>query len=230
MRKIIRLAQIVILVGIGFSANAQCTPNTNEAVDITNLSSLQLCEGVYYDQVISLSMPTTSPAPGLNGSLDSITINSISTLSTYGLSYECHNSNCNFIGGDYGCLRITGTPTSDVVAETASINTNVSVNLGLGSLSIPQSFDLGYSIEDEVICNPSVGLNTKSENWLNVYPSPLSGNVLNFSIELNNASIYDLIGNEIIADINGASVDVSSLNSGIYVLKTSSDIIKFIVE
>lgn len=131
---------------------------------------------------------------------------------------------------DYGCLRIFGTPNAAVANASANINANIGLNLGFGSLWLPESFPLAFTIEDAAVCNPNVGIGSTVNNELTLYPSPLKGSVLHFSSELNNATIYDLVGNEIISNINGTSVNVRELSSGMYLLKSESGLTKFIIE
>lgn len=68
-----------------------------------------------------------------------------------------------------------------------------------------------------------LGINNNELSTIKIYPNP-TANKLNFNIPFTenfNVSVYDILGKEVLNATlkNGNSLDVSKLNSGIYVLK-----------
>ena len=74
---------------------------------------------------------------------------------------------------------------------------------------------------------PTLSVNNNNFANLNVYPNPVS-NVLTISadIVIDNLQVYNILGKEVLnmnIDNRNTSVDVPNLNSGVYILKYSSD-------
>ena len=62
---------------------------------------------------------------------------------------------------------------------------------------------------------------------LALYPNPVSGNVLNITSTANsamNVAIFDVLGKQVInTKVNNNTVNVSSLNAGVYIVKVTED-------
>ena len=62
---------------------------------------------------------------------------------------------------------------------------------------------------------------------LAMYPNPVTGNVLNISSTANaamNVAIFDVLGKQVInTKVNNNTVNVSSLNAGVYIVKVTED-------
>jgi len=62
---------------------------------------------------------------------------------------------------------------------------------------------------------------------LSMYPNPVSGNVLNISSTANldkNVAIFDVLGKQVInTKVTNNTVNVSSLNAGVYIVKVTED-------
>lgn len=212
---------------------SQCTPNTSEAVSLLSVGSIpDLCEGVAYNETITLLVPSTYAIPTIgNANIDSIYNINITTLSTYGLSFDCHNSDCVFESG-YGCIRIYGTPTSDASNVSAEIEGDLDYTFSIVSNTLAdQSFGFSYSIIDEATCNPTTsteGLKTTAA--LSASPNPATGSKVRFNQEVSNLIVYDLIGNIVLSEQNGQTIDIGDLADGIYIAKCDQGTIKLFVK
>lgn len=62
---------------------------------------------------------------------------------------------------------------------------------------------------------------------LSMYPNPVTGNVLNISSTANldmNVTIFDIVGKQVInTKVTNNTVNVSSLNAGVYIVKVTED-------
>jgi len=104
------------LMIVGFStlnanvATAQCTPNvafTTPGFYPDPLPSPTA--GQPYSQVIDFKLPSTFDTLGFSATVDSLTFDSITNLPS-GLSYQCNQTNCQYLGGQNGCMLLQGTP------------------------------------------------------------------------------------------------------------------------
>lgn len=235
MRKIFTLTLILSTL-FAFRSFSQCTPNTSEAVSILSIGSIpDLCEGEAYNESITLLIPDTYSVPVVgNANIDSIYNFNITTLSTYGLSFDCHNTNCVFEPG-YGCIRIFGTPTSDATSISAEINGDLDYTINtvttISQTLAGQKFDFSYTIVDEATCNPTTsteGLKTTAA--LSASPNPATGSKVTFNQEVSNLIVYDLIGNIVLSEQNGQTIDIGDLADGIYIAKCDQGTIKLFVK
>lgn len=127
-------ALALVLLAFTFSANAQCTPNTNITTPgfYPSGDSLPCVErSVYYDTTIQIKNYTTiDPADfGVSGfppiAISWIRIDNISGLPA-GLTYTCSPSNCQFSAGANGCVNVTGTTTAPVGTYPLIIEATIS--------------------------------------------------------------------------------------------------------
>lgn len=120
--------------------------------------------------------------------------------------------------------------------------------MGLNSVDIiameTSTTPIGYSLEyDEtsmawiVITDDTPGVfaqgpvlsikNFNTIDGLSLYPNPVSGNVLNITSAANldmNVAIFDVLGKQVInTKVNNNTVNVSSLNAGVYIVKITED-------
>lgn len=69
--------------------------------------------------------------------------------------------------------------------------------------------------------------NFNTIDGLTMYPNPVSGNVLNITSSANaamNVSIFDVLGKQVInTKVTNNTVNVSSLNAGVYIVKITED-------
>jgi hypothetical protein len=62
------------------------------------------------------------------------------------------------------------------------------------------------------------------------YPNPISSNELTFSQELTNVSVIDATGNVVATANNTSSINIATLNAGIYMVKADQGTVKVVVE
>lgn len=80
--------------------------------------------------------------------------------------------------------------------------------------------------------DPATGLFSSASSTTNVsmYPNPaVSGNV-NFSEELTNVTVYDAIGNVQFNASEASTINVSSFESGMYIIQSNEGVFKLIVK
>ncbi|PHK34990.1 hypothetical protein VF13_37745 [Nostoc linckia z16] len=68
----------------------------------------------------------------------------------------------------------------------------------------------------------STGRNNAQIDGLSIYPNPLSGNVLHVVTPNNTekaVAIYDVLGKQVVNTLTTETVNVSGLNSGVYIVK-----------
>jgi len=108
---------VAVFVSIGVFAQAPCTPDsTTYPYDGLHPSTLPDAKaGTAYSQTINFKFPkdtaTTYQGFGVTVRVDSITIDSARHLPA-SFTYACGNKTCTYPGGKYGCVQITGNPTS----------------------------------------------------------------------------------------------------------------------
>ena len=73
----------------------------------------------------------------------------------------------------------------------------------------------------------TLGVDDLSELEMSIYPNPASSNYVTIKSPINgdkNVEIYDIIGNRIInKTISSNVIDISSLNTGMYLVKVTID-------
>ena len=83
-----------------------------------------------------------------------------------------------------------------------------------------------YYDDFSVIDNSSMATNQNNKMGLIVYPNPVNNGLLNIQTTNNsvkNVVVYDLLGKQVLSTSTSNSVNVSSLNSGIYTMKIKEE-------
>jgi hypothetical protein len=229
-------------LGLAMSfAHAQCTPDPTAVLPLSPgpVDTLYALVGQAYSQTLTITvqqdttvtLPPVPPLfPGGVFTLDILkqTIISIDGL-PLGITSACNSSGCTWLGGQQGCVKLSGTPT---VAGTYTVTVNLSTFLSdpapgitLPSTPLPIPYTMvvkyGTSVEDVLdpdafrfaACEPSItdGMTTMK------FSSPVPQN-LTFRI-------HDMAGRtlreEILAadgGIQARDLDVSQLSAGVYYL------------
>lgn len=94
----------------GIELSAQCVPDST----ITGLYSPTAQEGLpeaTIGEAYTATIHVRVPAETLTVSIDSVVFTSVTGLPS-GLTYECDQPGCRILGGDFGCIRISGVPDS----------------------------------------------------------------------------------------------------------------------
>jgi len=76
---------------------------------------------------------------------------------------------------------------------------------------------------DNIIFEGTMGINDQASDAFSVYPNPATDGFVNISSKFNGAkkvSVFDVLGKEVIrTTMNGERLNISTLNSGVYILK-----------
>lgn len=118
---------------------------------------------------------------------------------------------------------------------SASLLPNTTVQLVLEGRSNASAENYWF---DNIVFDGVVGVNDVTRNQFSIYPNPASKGFVNISSKLSGAkkiSIFDVLGKQVLkTTLNGERLDISSLNSGIYILQIeqgkSSTTKKLVVE
>jgi hypothetical protein len=140
-----------------------------------------------------------------------------------GYNYACNIANCTYAGGANGCANIWGTTaTTGTYPITIEVDATVMVTLipGLPATPVTQSVSFGgYKI-----IVGTAGLITSVVEPLSIYPNPSNGQVSIKGIVADVLTITNLNGQVILTkNVTGqtqASLDLSSLNAGVYFVNT----------
>lgn len=131
--------------------------------------------GILYDEIVQLKVPsdTVIDTAGfiLPAVIDSLQILNVLNLPT-GFTYNCDKPDCDYLGGDNGCLRFQGTPASgDLGTRTVLVEVSGSINAGIfGTLT-----DTLYFRMELTVAQPQSIDEYISANSLKFSPNPTSG-------------------------------------------------------
>jgi hypothetical protein len=207
MKRIFTLLLTFFVMSALNSALAQCTPESNELDNSSDLvypnpddTAITMIEGQYTEFVISFRVP-----PNFTGQVDSV------VNIPPGLGYNCNPPSCIFSSGDH-CIMISGTPTeAGVFTTTAYItasfftldsnltaNYDVEVQQASGIRSIDDSH-LSFSIyPNPVKANPSFAFRTDKPRTGTISMYDITGTLVDqFNVQLekgNNQFLYDISG------------------------------------
>ncbi|OQC44345.1 MAG: hypothetical protein BWX59_01970 [Bacteroidetes bacterium ADurb.Bin028] len=86
--------------------------------------------------------------------------------------------------------------------------------------------DIHYSIEIYKFFTNTMDFPTDIKNTtiesLNIYPNPAS-DILFVSQDVDEIAIFDVTGKLVLKEFNNNSINISALNSGLYIVKTISE-------
>lgn len=104
------------------------------------------------------------------------------------------------------------------VSEDLTTNTNVQLVIEGRTNASAENFWF-----DNIIFGGTLGVNSQSENQFSVYPNPASKGFVNISSKVSgtkNVSVFDILGKQVIkTSLSGDRLDISSLNSGVYIVR-----------
>ena len=117
-------------------------------------------------------------------------------------------------------------PTSSVwVQHTVSVTTPA--NVTTLALSVRAYSGSTASFDQFSVTQAPLATNQNDIAGLDIYPNPVTGNVLNIKTAANETktiNIFDVLGKQVLnLTTESATVNVSSLNAGIYILKVTED-------
>lgn len=253
---------VLALVGFGFSidSNAQCTPDPSNtdlvsypaASTISNDTVwLPPVTGPGYSATFHLSIPNNINEGSLNADIQTFKLVSLTGLPS-GLDKQCNPSNCEFPGGQNGCIEIFGDADNTVqngatyildIEFAADVTIN-GLSTTLDNASINQIIGTTYVFAMKT--GGTVGVEELGfSSDVSLYPNPTQG-VSNLTFDAKTAedltvSILDAQGRTInwfntstVEGNNSIELNTAGYASGIYqvVLSNSkgSHLTKLIVE
>ncbi len=247
-----RFAKITFLIVTTIFFNnsqliAQCTPSNSLPTWGIFPDSMAVAHvNTPYQQVMQFKSSTDtvvniSPFGNVHVTIDSLRISSVIGLPS-GFTYQCNKPSCSVIGGETGCVLITGTPTqAGNYPLTVNILTNGRANI-LGSMVAQSQTNPNNHYFILVKGTSGVFEIVNDEAPLKVYPNPAHGKLMvetkSFSGEKVTAKIFDisgkLVSSENIITQSQSSTDISKLNVGIYFIEVTDESkvyrAKFVVE
>ena len=208
-------AQCTITPGCSATAGYCSTPASGTA--LPNATEL-----MGYSTTIQVTLGTTVSGITINNA----TVTSVTGLPT-GLSYSLNPSSGILAAGASGCVLIAGTPAAGT-AGTYTITANVTVNTSLGAS--PQTITWLLTV------NATTGIAhaTAVSSNIIIMPNPALNNITvnsNRVADNSNIQIADILGNELMQtnlQQGKATIDISNLQPGVYLIRTNSGIQKFI--
>lgn len=103
---------------------------------------------------------------------------------------------------------------------TADLLPNTTVQLVLEGRTNASAENFWF---DNIVFDGVVGVNDQASSQFSVYPNPASKGFVNISSKVSgakNISVFDVLGKQVVkTTLNGERLDISALNSGIYILK-----------
>lgn len=202
------------------------------------------CAGQPYSQAITVVLPTDTTVnfPGVGVvtlAMNYIKVDSAKIIMAAGdtsgvpadinFSFSCAPANCNFPGGQSGCLQLTGAPTAANIGTwplIVYVTANVTHAL-LGTFDAPQSIISSYviTIDD---CSGIETLNTsKFEVGQNI-PNPANGSTtINFTSPTSSTvdfKVFNMLGMVVKSEkidatsgINKIKFNTNEFSQGVYV-------------
>lgn len=235
-----------LMIALAFSltgiAYAQCTPDpgqTGAGIFPTPVTGVPNGEvGVPYSNVFTINVPQDTTidlstffpgAPTVTMTVNFFTIDAFNSLPA-GLGYACSPASCSILGGNSGCIEVSGLPTTAgqfVANMTTSLNVAVPASvpfIGGTNQSLPGPLAYQYEINNATSADPaSATAFTVSQN----YPNPAS-DFTRISFHTTSSSdvsleVYSLAGQRMHGESatyasgdHNLDLDVRNLEAGVY--------------
>lgn len=184
-----------------------------------------------YIQNLHFRIPTDAGAivPDYAGAqINYFTVTDVTGLPGTGVfDYECSvilPNPCRFMGGTWGCARITNTGTIDASLIgthniTIAVSGNVSLVAGLPGVDIPYSFS-GYRLK--IYPEDQLGTSIAEYDFATIYPNPATSQVFFNNLEdAQSIKFFNVAGQEvktIVPTSSQLTVDVADLTTGTYMV------------
>lgn len=185
---------ILALTSLGFSidSNAQCTPDTSYTAIITNPPAstvdgdtvwLPMVTGPGYSSTFYLNIPEEVDYDGNTVTVNSFKLESLTGLPS-GLDKQCSaGSNCDYTGGQFGCIEIFGDVDNTVLnGETYILDIQFSANVSVSGF--PVALDnaavndiIGTTFVFAIQTGGTVGVEELGfSSEVSLFPNPTQGN------------------------------------------------------
>lgn len=213
-----RILQILTFVSFGiFQANAQCTiaptcivdPSTGYCSTPDPATPLPNGEvGVAYTTNIQLSIA----ADASGNPITDVQITNI--ILPAGLNYTTSPANGIIIGGESGCVEITGMPTTAATGGTIGGIVTIQVIANTGAGPIPVDVDYTITIDEGTASLTEVA----SPNLFSLFPNPAMSDLMVNVIKPMEIEIFDVLGTKVISEsiTTSKTINILNLNSGVY--------------
>ena len=149
------------LIALSFSLHAQvCTPDTTITQGGYHPDTLPWgYVNQPYEHIIQAYVPTDTIVLGLPATIDSMRIDSVIGMPP-SFSYACNKASCSYLGGEHGCIRLTGNPDSSefgvwriIIWVTAYINSSTTGIAGSDTQRLVICYD---SLNCPVLSSPKI--------------------------------------------------------------------------
>ena len=183
---------------------------------------------------------------GINSVIVTESTNGILDLPT-GFTWDCvggdGGSNCEWTGGDYGCIRFGfDDPIAPGLTGAYRLTVKLDVSATYAFLGIPIPIDLVEEtlldyyvlvISDEQNTSSSEIIDTRNFSFIGTFPNPANDHfIIKYGNKLSenvNVKLYDILGNVLLnknhestQGYNEVEFDTSNLSSGIYTISVSN--------
>ncbi|HRP39080.1 MAG TPA: T9SS type A sorting domain-containing protein [Chitinophagales bacterium] len=238
---------------IGANAQITCTPNNNNTTvgSTPRADSIPCIErGVYYEQVVNVLLPTQYTVQGINATIDSFKMETVSNLPS-GINYVCYNATCTFIGGKNGCFVVYGTTTDTAKRYDIAFTGTAYVK----AMGFPTTYPIdesmaqqaGFSlylkvIEKDSACQlgtptsiKNIAENTQKINArFDIEKQQIIVELATLNSQAETIELFDLAGKKIYAQtINNTSgvytLEYSNLRKGLYFVRANNTATKVLV-
>ncbi len=246
MKKLSTLFALLLLMAGAVQAQSSCTPDPQFAnpgiYPLPTAGTLNAVENVAYTYVFTVNVPADTtidltaiigfPTPPVNVSVNFQEITGVNGL-PMGLAYNCDVMACNWIGGNNGCLEISGIPTQTgqfTFNMLGNLNITVPSNIpiiGGTAQNIPTPLAYQMTVDPSVSVDPALNSAfTVTQNSPNPFGFRSEINVFSpFAADLS-LEVYDLQGKVVQRDLFpqmagdfSFELDASGLAPGIYLYR-----------
>jgi hypothetical protein len=208
-----------------------CTPDTGLKIpgfkpailpdgDINQAYSVGITVKVFKDTQVSQGGQTVS------ATVDSMVLQTVLGLPA-GLKYECLNS-CQFTPSKLSCVKIDGTPTQSGVFPLKLPIMIYAKVFGVVPLSRPDTLRNFVLL----VKGNSASISDVNTVGMSVYPNP--ANKVVHVISKDEPRIFNLLGEQVLISMKkedfGYEMDIQSLSTGIYFVRSREGSVKLIVE
>jgi len=211
-------------------AHAQCSVDTNlKAAGFKPDTIPHATELSAYSQVIQFKFPTDTTIFSQKVTFDSLTIKAIDSLPK-SITWQCGKASCTYMGGENGCLTLSGTPPNGSAGKYKMIIT-VTAHFPMPA-PFPyrhQDFTNNWSF---YVDGATAVMEPAFTNHINASPNPFDQQVTldinSLNTEKSRLQIFDIQGKEVynmnipLAQGNNKYIiDTKTWNSGLYIIKTN---------
>ncbi|MDZ4756617.1 MAG: T9SS type A sorting domain-containing protein [Bacteroidota bacterium] len=227
-----KLFAILFFIAVLFTnyAQAQCSVDTSlKSPGFKPDTIPHAMEQVSYSQVIQFKFPTDTTVFSQKVTFDSLTIKAIDSLPK-SITWQCGKPGCTYLGGENGCLTLSGTPPTGTAGKYKMIITVTA--------HFPMPAPFPYRHQDfantwNFYVDGANGILVREHtNYMNVSPNPFDQHVnleiQNEKSEKSRVQIFDVHGRAVYdmnlqlnPGINQVNIDTKIWNSGLYIIKTN---------